>query len=363
MEQIVYFTDVSHSLDKIIEELNIKSILLVTGKKSFESSPACAYFNKINSEINIHRIFDFEVNPKYDDILRNISSIKNSKFDVVISIGGGSVMDFAKLLTFYKEDPLYFDMSKTIDYSFKQLIPHIAIPTTAGSGSEATHFAVMYKNGEKYSIANNYLLPNYVILDSSLTQKMPKYLTACSGMDALCQAIESLWAKQATPLSRSFSKEAINVILSSLQQSVKNSSPESREKMLRGAYLAGKAINISKTTGPHALAYYLTEKHDIPHGEAVGLNIDLFLIQNWSLIGKDEKSFLLQSFDATNQFNLAEKIIALKQNIGLKTSLREIIDLNMDNYLDSVNTERMSNNPKPFDTFSLKRILKQYHNL
>ena len=152
----------------------------------------------------------------------------------------------------------------------------MCIPTTAGTGSEATHFAVIYVDGKKKSIASQQLLPDVVILDPQLTDNMPAYVSACSGFDALSQAIESYWSRAATPLSQLYAAMAIEVLLVELPQAVNSNSRLARDKMQMAANWAGKAINISKTTAPHAMSYVITQEFGIPHGHAVALTLGKF---------------------------------------------------------------------------------------
>ncbi len=363
MEQIVHHSMFEEAIKSIIAEHRLRSILLVTGQSSYENSSACAVFSELSKTIAIQRISDFDVNPSFEDVVRIKQSLNLEDYDAIVSIGGGSVMDFAKLLLFYAQAPIDIPIENTGKSELNKSKIHIAIPTTAGSGSEATHFAVMYKNGIKYSIAHKGLLPHQVVLDSSLTSTKPKHLTACSGMDALCQAIESLWAKNATAESKQFAKEAIKLIVPTLLNVTNEPNAELRERMLSGAHLAGKAINLSKTTAPHALAYYLTKKHGISHGEAVGINIDFFLVENWPFIGGEESDFLCTIFNKNSAIEIAEQLIQLKKELHLKTALHTIENLDLEDYLQSINLERMGNNPRQFQLNELKNSIINYHNL
>ncbi|MEZ4822960.1 MAG: iron-containing alcohol dehydrogenase [Ignavibacteria bacterium] len=126
--------------------------------------------------------------------------------------------------------------------------PLIAVPTTSGAGSEATHFAVVYSGDKKYSLAHEYILPDYSVIDPQLTFSLPKEITATSGIDAFSQAMESYWNVNANEESRKYSRGAIQLIFDSLSKAVNEGDEESRINMSRAAHLAGKAINITKTT-------------------------------------------------------------------------------------------------------------------
>ena len=126
-------------------------------------------------------------------------------------------------------------------------LPLIAIPTTAGTGSESTQFSVIYINKRKYSIDDPKLLPNFVILDSSFLNGSPTELIATTGMDALTQSIESLWSVNSTEQSRGYATEAIKIIRDTLEEAYISGydSGDSGEVMLKAANLSGKAINIT----------------------------------------------------------------------------------------------------------------------
>ena len=176
-------------------------------------------------------------------------------------------------LTGYPPQDLLMDSS----FIENKGVPLVAVPSTAGTGSEATHFAVIYKENVKYSIAHPYLLPNCAIVDAQFTFELPPYITACSGFDALCQAIESFWSVQASEISKGYAREAIIKIRENLLNSIRESNQKSRQQMAHAALLSGKAINITKTTAPHAISYPFTSLYKISHGHAVSLSLEKFI--------------------------------------------------------------------------------------
>ena len=197
-----------------------------------------------------------------------------------MAIGGGTVIDMAKSINVFQA---HDNQHKLLNLAMGKVtvtqtgLPLIAVPTTAGSGSEATHFAVIYVGDTKYSLAHSTMLPNYAIVDSRLTHGQPAYLTACTGFDALCQAVESYWANGATDKSQQYAHRAMTIILDNIKCAVHRPRASVRASMATAANLSGKAINISKTTGPHALSYGLTRNYGVPHGHAVALMMLRFL--------------------------------------------------------------------------------------
>lgn len=177
----------------------------------------------------------------------------------IVSQGGGATIDCAKWL------------------ARKYGLKHTAIPTTAGTGSEVTKYCVLTVDGKKTTFEDEKFIPESYVLDPRLVKSLPKLETISSGLDALSQAMESFWSKNATDESRSYSTIAINLIPKNLVESVKNPNNEvARMNMLVAANMAGRAINITKTNVCHAASYSLTDIYDIPHGIACGLSLAYF---------------------------------------------------------------------------------------
>lgn len=370
-----YFGNKSiQNVRKIINLLNVSKALVVTGKDSYITSGAEHYLKK--ELINCDCIFvnDFEVNPKYEDMSRIGRTLKDSSFDIIIAIGGGSVIDFAKCLNVYICTINNTGMDGITDKSLldTSYLPMIAIPTTAGTGSEATHFAVAYIMGRKVSIAHQGLKPSYVILDPRFTYNLPKYITACSCFDALCQAIESFWSIGATPESQKFASEAIQIIKINAFQAINGQSPLARNNLLLGAFLAGKAINISKTTAPHALSYPLTSHFGIPHGHAVAMTLGIFfdlneapdisLNSSASLTLKEHKNRMLHLrslLEFNEESSVQEQWKKFLSECGLNDKpSSNFSGLVPDDLLCNINIERLSNHPVKHTNDILENIYK-----
>ena len=262
-------------LSDIRAEFNAKTILLVTGKASYKQSGAKSMVEAALRGDTIVRFSDFDVNPKIEDAERGVALAIEAGIDLIVGVGGGSVMDMAKLIkAFYKAPEKSKELAKGEIAMIDPGIPMILIPTTAGSGSEATHFAVVYIGLDKYSLASQYLLPDGVILDGSLIASASQYQMACNGLDALAQAIESAWAAGSTEQSREYSFRAVSLCAKYLRESLgSDASNDTFQGMMEASNLAGKAINISKTTSAHAWSYAITSHHGIPHGHAVWLTL------------------------------------------------------------------------------------------
>ncbi len=264
-------------LEFILEKTKKKNILLVTGKNSFESCGAKRKLQWLFKQYNVTHFYDFQTNPDSLDVLKGIKFFNENNCDLIISLGGGSAIDMAKLINYYQKGTSNAITEKNLINSWFEPVMHICLPTTAGSGSEATHFAVMYIADTKFSVAHAKLIPNVAIIDPELQYSQTPYQKAVSGADALAQSIESFWSVQSTGESRIYSEKALKLVWANLPDTVQRGNELSHLKVAIGAHLAGKAINIAKTTAPHALAYGFTKHAGLPHGHAVALTLPYFL--------------------------------------------------------------------------------------
>lgn len=354
-------------LSEILRKISPQKVFIVSGNKSYELSGAGKALQRMLKGTDHRRYSDFRDNPKFEDLLEGAKAIRGYAPDLVIAVGGGSVMDTAKTISILPLDER--SAKKVITGETRpgnKIAPLVAIPTTAGSGSEATHFAVAYLNNEKYSVASDLLLPDYVILDPELTYSMPAYQTAVSGMDALCQGIESYWAKGANEQSRNYASKAIELVLRNVEQAVHDPNATARFEMMKGANYAGKAINISKTTAPHAISYAFTSYYGVPHGHAVALTLGEFITfnvkraatnANKDLAGIMQR--LIELFGSTNAAGCRDRFYQLMQDIGLDTRLREVIpEIDLTLILENINTERLGNHPISLTNTDIHHILQ-----
>ena len=363
-------------LDNISELCSVlqghtKKVFVVCGKTSYAKSGAKAQVQLVLKDEEMVIFNDYTENPKYEDALKGYKLFKSSGADTILAIGGGSSMDVGKLIKaihLHKGDPDQIHTSYNPDEYKLRLI---TVPTTSGTGSETTHFAVMYKEGKKYSVAHQDLLPDVVILDSKLTHSMPSYLTACSGMDALSQAIESYWNVNSTEESIAYAREAIKLSLSYLEVAVNQPTDEARKAMMDAAYLAGKAINITKTTAPHALSYSLTSKYELPHGHAVAVFLVPFLEFNYNITEDDcndarghkfVQRRMAEIITSLGVDSLTEGLDILKRligDIGLEVELNKLgIEKDIiETICKEVNIQRLKNNPRKTFVSDIEQIV------
>lgn len=362
-------------ISEILSKLSGSKIFVVAGKNSFEKSGTAKKLEHLISKYNFFVFSEFSSNPKIEDLNIGLRIYLNYNPDLVIAIGGGSSIDIAKMINFFgnnKFSPIEFVTKKPS--SVKPPKPFIAVPTTAGTGSEATHFAVLYVNKTKYSIAHPSLLPNYAIIDPELMLSMPKRVIASSGMDAFSQAIESYWNINSTEESKKYATEAIKIVLNNLATAVHTSSLNYISKMAKAAFLSGKAINITRTTAPHAVSYPLTTYFRIPHGHAVSLTLSSFLKYNYfvndsDILDKRGVSYvkktineLIHFLNSDNLESAQQTIENLMDEIGLERRLSKL-GIKTENDIELIvkngfNPERIVNNPRKLTSNNLKELLK-----
>jgi alcohol dehydrogenase class IV len=357
----------------IVNTHGAKKVLIVAGKESFALSGAQEKIKKILNNIEIFIFNDFESNPKIKDVIKGIKLVRLKKPDLIVSIGGGSVIDMSKLIRILtpQGDDDYLNYINNPNKLTDKGLPLVAVPTTFGSGSEATHFAVVYIDNKKYSLAHHSVKPDYSIIDAELCYSLPHYASASCGMDALSQAVESYWSIKSTDESKEYAMEAISLINSALYDAVCGDK-KARCIMLKAANLAGKAINISTTTAPHAISYPLSIFFGIPHGHAVSIILGSFFVVNSNYKDykvsdprgidhlKETMNNLFDIFGVKDAYQCKENWECLMKKIGLTINLNELgITSNDDKQLilDHINIQRLSNNPVEITNDILSKVL------
>jgi len=351
-----------------IKRYGAKKIFLVTAELPYVDSGAKKVVDALGLDIKIYK--DFQENPKFEDVLKGVEKLDDA--ELIVSIGGGSCMDMAKLVNLlqYAKDPkAVITNDEPIS---KKGLPHIAIPTTAGTGSQSTHFAVVYIGKKKYSVAHEYVMPDVSIIDPELTLKLPKKITADTGMDALTQAIESYWCINSNDESKEYARKAIQLVMDNLDNAVNHPDMKAREAMAKASNLAGKAINISKTTASHSISYPITSYYGVAHGHACALTIGQMLIYN-STVKEDDlldargveyvkktTEELVDMLGGKDAADAAKNIENLMQKSGLATRFSELGIMEFEMIVEhGFNPDRVKNNPRKLTERALREILER----
>ena len=354
------------ALDIWLAENRITKLLLVCdGALRFLSIRN--YFAELPERLGVGvvKFDDFQPNPLYESVVEGVALFHQERCEAIIAVGGGSAMDVAKCIK------LYSNMDSSRNYLEQPIVPNdvklLAIPTTAGTGSEATRYAVIYYNGVKQSVADESCIPSAVLMDSSVLKTLPLYQKKSTMLDALCHALESFWSVNSTDESKAYSRSAIAIILSHMAGYLANDD-DANEAMLRAANIAGKAINITQTTAGHAMCYKLTSLYGIAHGHAAAL-CDRVLFP-WMVENTDKcidprgEEYLKQTFceiaqamGCSTQEQACDKFGAIMDSLQL--DIPEASDDTYNVLKTSVNPTRLKNHPIKLDADTIDMLYHQ----
>ena len=269
MQKQIRDTEDFRALKEYLQENQIHRLFLVCGR-SIEELPLYTFFQELPQKtgIEVARFSAFLPNPSYESVKEGTAEFRRFHGDMIVAVGGGSAMDVAKCIK------LYSNMDPGKNYLEQDIVPNdipfLAVPTTAGTGSEATRYAVIYYHGEKQTLSHTRCIPSAVLLMPALLRSLPIYQKKVTMMDALCHGIEATWSTHSTAESMEYSLKAIRLILAGMDRYLEGGE-EAAISMLQASNLAGRAINITQTTAGHAMCYKLTSLYGLPHGHSAAL--------------------------------------------------------------------------------------------
>ena len=303
-----------------------------------------------------------------------LASASAQSYDLVVGIGGGSAMDVAKIVAvLLNSDIVLRDLLRGKATIAKRGVPTLMVPTTAGTGSEATPNSIVLvpEDELKVGIVSAKLIPDCVILDPEMTVGLPPAITASTGMDALTHAIECYMSKKGSPFSELFALKAITLITRSIRRAyAQGGDLAARHDMLLGAYYGGMCIATSSTTAVHALAYPLGGKYRIPHG--VSNAILLPYVMRFNSVGNEDKFSdvaLAMGLDVAGKSAKAatEAVIAalfaLNRDLAIPADLKQwnITAADLDTLVDGAAkvTRLLDNNPRAMSRADIAAIYTQ----
>ena len=334
----------------VAAEMGLTEGGLLVSEKLFATNGTAEKIVK-DSEGTISEIFsDFSPNPDVTEVDKAAALIREKHLKFVVAMGGGSAMDLAKSAA-----SIAFTNDSIADYHGtgkampQEHLPIIAVPTTAGTGSEVTCVSVLTNRalGKKAPIVSDGFFPSVAIIDPELTYSVPPHVTASTGMDVLSQAIEGYWSKGHQPICDACAIHAAPLVFKYLPIAVAEpDNAEARQKMCEASVIAGLAFTLPNTTSSHACSFPLTNIYGIPHGEACGLTLDWF-----ARVNADAQHGRVQEFARAIGFKnvdaMADAIQELKVKVGLRTGLKDL-NLNAEQIADLVRISRhpnLYNNP------------------
>jgi alcohol dehydrogenase class IV len=346
---------------------------------------------------------DFTSNPLYEDICKGIRLFQNEKCEALLAVGGGSAIDVAKCIKMAvlglenttgkslfegqqagkstsqqvngrsseskdvlaqslpsrdgRRAKLNESTSRPVDlYS----LPLIAIPTTAGTGSESTHNAVMYYEGAKQTMTNDTILPDYALLEPAVLKTLPLYQKKCTMLDALCQGIESWWSVNSTDESKSYARQAVERIVEYWHSYIVDNDAEAAAQIMWAANYAGRAINISATTAAHAMSYKITSLYGLPHGHAVAVCLpeiwEYMLSHPERCIDPRGEAYILDIFQSISQLISIQGFRKLMDELGMQQPVSRQREEELTLLSRSVNPVRMKNNPVAIDEQQARKL-------
>ncbi len=339
-----------------------KRVMIVCGK-SF------SHLQSVKETIENHKdacyFSDYTPNPEYESVVKGVEEYNRNHCDSIIAVGGGSAIDVAKCIK------LFCNMRTTENYLTQEKLPNqipfLVVPTTAGTGSEATRYAVIYHNGIKQSVTSDFSIPDTVLLDPDNLNSLPLYQRKATMLDTLAHALESMWSINSTDESRAYSKEALSLFKENMSDYL-NNQHLGNAGMQRAAYIAGKAINITQTTAGHAMSYKITSLFGCSHGHAAMMcnrkllpwmirNIDKCVDKRGEQRLKDSFQIIADTFDCKD---ISEAAAYIQK--GYDKLVLDVPHPNDDQLrilTDTVNVDRLKNNPVRLDQNDIGILYRQ----
>lgn len=283
----------------------------------------------------------FEPCPEVRCVNKGMDVLTANNCDFIAAVGGGSAIDVAKGIKYY----------------LKSDVKILAVPTTAGTGAEVTRFSVLYNNGDKQSVNSFSIIPEYQIFDHTTLRSLPRIQRIVTALDAFCHSVEAYWSVDATDESREYSKTSLRLFNDHFEKYL-NDDQNTYEPMMKCSALAGRAINIARTTSPHAFSYKLHKLKGFYHGQAVAV----CLAYIWKYMAencRDEKlSSLLRQTESLTGFT-PDSFIGLLDQYDLTADLRMTAD-EFEEIVKGVNVDRIANNPMKFTSEDIRNIYSSF---
>ncbi len=369
-KEIFYGSGELRETGKIVKKLG-KRALVVCGKSAARSTGFLSLMEDSLGSARIPmKIFEgVEPEPSLETVDRGISEGMQWGCDMVISLGGGSVLDCGKaiagvlgngesVIPFFKGEPL-----------LKPGCPWIAVPTTAGTGSEMTNNAVLTDRARKLkqSLRSPYLMARVVVTDPLLTHSMNPYLTATSGVDAIVQAIEAYTSPRSNPVSDVLGLEAVALLWSHLPEAVRRGDDHvAREKVARGSMLSAMSFANSSSGPAHGLSHIVGPEFGVVHGEACGVFLPHVIRFNAEILreryARLADTLGIPSHTSDRAVGVADALEQLMKEIGLRTRLSDwgITERMLDGVVrEEAVSRNIRENPRPIDKKGIEELLRR----
>ena len=369
--KIVAGIDSIQAIRDFAAEYNVKSALIITDEGVWKTGlvdKPCELLTEAGVRVEV--IPNTPPEPALPHVEQVLALARQQECQAVIGIGGGSSMDVAKITAVLLANTQSLTELLRGGKIEKRGVPTLMIPTTAGTGAEATQNAIFLVPEEesKVGIVSPKLVPDWAILDPALTVGLPPAITASTGMDALCHAIECYISKKANPLSDSYALQAIRLISRSLRRAYQNGKDlDARHDMLLAALFGGMSIASSSTTAVHALAYPLGGKYHMPHGLSNAILLPYVMEFNRDACTEKFRDIAeamglpvsgLSAADAADR--LIKSLFALTRDLQMTVSLRDrgLTADDIEGMVEAASkvTRLLNNNPKPMTREDIRTV-------
>lgn len=355
-------------LTQLSEELSVfrpNRVLLVAGEASLRKSRHYDTLRHALSGVAVEEMAPVGANPTVSAIQERWEALRNKAIDSVVAVGGGSVLDVGKLLAVLlrQESGSVEELAASRLAVEREPLPCVAIPTTAGTGSEVTQYAsLVTPQRQKMTVEHPWLFPKLALIDPLLCESMPAYVTACTGFDALCQAIESVWSVRHSPFADTHALRAIPLVLDNLEKAVNEPTDRrARFAMSLASCEAGLAISQTRTTAVHAVSYPLTTLFGIAHGHACALTLASFIRFNAPSLLNGQGTMLWRAMGVSSSEEAARLVERLMETVALERSLSRLgVDqTGVSRIVDQgFRPDRVGNNPQALTPEALTEMLQ-----
>lgn len=335
-----------NELENISKYIDGRKTLVITSN-GFVKRGLIERLKTLTNDI-IYVFTDVKSHPEFKDLELAYEAIHKNEFELILAIGGGSVLDASKYFSVYnqkKESKFVTNLIKgNIEKKDYKTIPIISVPTTAGTGSEITPWATIWDMDEKkkYSLHLPELFSQIALYDPTLTLSVPKDITIQTGLDTLSHALESIWNKNANPITINYAIKSAKIIMKYLPLLVNDlQNLEHRTEILKACMYAGLAFSNTQTAIAHAMSYYITANKGIPHGIACSFTLPM-LIDN--AIGKYDfiDNALEEIFGELN----SHLLISMLEKLNISTEFKDygINDRELEELKASLNNSQRAGN-------------------
>lgn len=320
----------------------------------------------------LYVVSDIPVEPETGQVKELFAKVLELHADLIVAMGGGSVLDSAKMIAVLLRNPAYLENLLDAGLIEKRGVPLIAVPTSAGTGSEATpnSIVVVPEQKLKVGVVHPFFIPDSVILDPEPTLSLPPHVTAATGLDAFCHAIECFISKKSNPFSDLYALEAIRLVARSLFKAYNDGSDiGAREDLLLAAFYGGMCIASSSTVAVHALSYPLGGRYRIPHGLSNAILLPWVMEFNRDAVVEKYAEVagamgIPPGSDAEETSKkTVEGIFSLVRSLGIPSTLRELgVGTNdLDEIVAAAMkvTRLLDNNPKPVSPEDARSIYRK----